>query len=253
MDAAECRFGLLASRILAQLILVAVSASSPSTVPGANGSTSSGNADQLHLLSSITDPRGQVVMSNQFDAYGRLTASADAQGASTSYLTVGQSWQRMNPMSTTDARGNTTGYNYDAPTQPGATPSSIGEPLGRTTSLGIDGNGNLRNLTIAGELTVYGYDSFGRKASEANALGQSTTYTYDATGNETSRTVTKVVNGQAQTFTTTRKYDNDNRLVEEVDALGAKTTSTYNAAGKLATQPMRWAARPHTPTTPTRA
>ncbi|HEY8356717.1 MAG TPA: hypothetical protein VIL30_04570, partial [Ramlibacter sp.] len=293
------------------------------TVPGATTGSTSGNADLTHLLASITDPRGQVVMSNQFDAFGRLTGSADAMGqaskqefdpanfeqavtdrrgnrtvytfdadgnitrsvnalgqtttftfdangnetsvtnalgetttrsfdavtgkqlternhlghtTSTAYRGVGTPWQRQNPLSTTDARNNTTSYGYEDETQPGATPKAISEPLGRTTGIAIDVKGNLRELNIAGEKTTYDYDGQGRKIREANGLGQVTTYTYDTAGNELTRTVSKSVNAQTVTFTTSRKYDSENRLVEETDALGGKRTTTYDAAGKVATQ-----------------
>jgi len=293
------------------------------TVSGANTGATSGNADMTHLLASITDPRGQVVMSNQFDEYGRLTGTADALGnaarqefdaanfkqvvtdrrgnrsvytfdaegnitqsvnalgqtttftfdangnetsvtnalgektersfdpltgkqlseknalghtTSTAYSPVGAVWQRVNPLSTTDAKGNSTQYGYEDAQQPGATPISINEPLGRGTGLTLDTKGQLRILDIAGEMTVYQYDTLGRKISEKNSLGQGSGYSYDSNGNETARSVAKSVNGQTITFTTTRKYDAENRLVEEVDDLGGKRTTTYNAIGKMATQ-----------------
>jgi RHS repeat-associated protein len=293
------------------------------TVTGANTGATSGNVDMKHLLASITDPRGQVVMSNQFDVYGRLTGTADALGqaaqqefdlgsnkqtvtdrrgnrsvytfdadgnitqsvnplgqttiftfdangnetsvtnalnqktertfdsqtgkqlsekdplghtTSTVYSTVGAIWQRVNPFSTTDARGNVTAYAYDDSQQPGATPKQINEPLGRSTGIFLDSKGNMQALSIAGEVLTYQYDSQGRRNKETNALGQSTTYTFDANGNEARRTVAKSVNGSTVTFTTSRKYDPENRLTEETDALGGKRTTTYNAAGKVATQ-----------------
>ncbi|WP_158289964.1 RHS repeat-associated core domain-containing protein [Ramlibacter sp. WS9] len=292
------------------------------TVAGANTGATSGNADMKHLLASITDPRGQVVMSNQFDEYGRLTGTADAlgqaskqefdaanfkqtvtdrRGNKTVYTfdgdgnitqsvnalgqtttftfdangnetrvtnalgektertfdpvtgtqtseknhlghttrtgySMGKTWQRLNPVSTTDARGNTTSISYVDPQQPGATPIQIGEPLGRITGIGQDVKGNPVSLNVAGVLTSFSYDGQGRKTQETNGLGQKTTYAYDTNGNETSRTVFKSVNGATVTFTTTKKYDSEKRVIEETDALGGKRTTTYDAAGKVATQ-----------------
>lgn len=294
------------------------------SVTGTNTGATSGNVDLKHLLASITDPRGQVVMSNQFDEYGRLTGTANALGqaaqqefelennrqtvtdrrgnktvytfdadgnitqtvnalgqttsftfdangnetsvtnaagetitrtfdavtgkqlteknhlghtTATAYPTTGKTWQRLNPLSSTDAKGNATAYTYVDVTQPGATPGGITEPLGRATQITQNHvTGNLMRLDIAGERTDYAYDGQGRKTQETNALGHKTSYAYDASGNETSRTVTKSVNGVTVTFTTTRKYDAENRLIEETDALGGKRAMTYNAAGKIATQ-----------------
>jgi RHS repeat-associated protein len=298
------------------------------TVAGSNGAASSGNSDQQHLLASITDPAGNIVMGNQFDTLGRLVGTADALGqaatqsfdmvsktqtvtdrrgnksvytfdddgnitqsvnalgqtttftfdangnetsvtnalghktertfdlgsgkqlseknplghtTSTTY-SPGAAWQRVNPITSVDARGNATTYEYlEGQTQsPGAVPFHIHESAGngtRTTQIELsNANGNLHELNIAGEVTRYGYDAQGRRTSETNGLGHVITYGYDAVGNETSRTVTKSVNGQTVTFTTTRKYDAENRVVEETDPLGAKRSMTYNAAGKVASE-----------------
>ena len=39
-----------------------------------------GSVIEPHLLASITDADGRVIASQEFDAYGRLIASRDAQG-----------------------------------------------------------------------------------------------------------------------------------------------------------------------------
>lgn len=303
------------------------SATGASNIGAGGAAGTSGNQAQAHLLSSITDPTGQVVMRNQFDEYGRLTSVADASGQAsqqqfdlannqqittdrrgnrttytfdadgnitqlinalgqtsiftfdangnelsatnalgqttlrtfdavtgkqlseasplghtvqTSYPAAGQAWQRQNPTSTTDARGNTTAYAYTDSNQAGAVPYQITEPLGRTTGIGQDIQGKLRSLDIAGEVTRYGYDSQGRRISESNSLGRTVLYSFDANGNELSKSVIKTVNGQAAgqtvTLTTSRKYDSENRLIEETDPLGGKRQMSYNAAGKLTSQ-----------------
>ncbi|MBI5278680.1 MAG: hypothetical protein HY854_19775 [Burkholderiales bacterium] len=295
------------------------------TVAGTHGAAASGNADQQHLLASITDPRGQQVMANQFDSLGRLTATTDALGQAatqqfdvanntqtvtdrrgnrtvhtfdadgnitrsvnalgqatsytydangnetsvtnalghktertfdaatgkqlnetnplghttqTAYPAAGFDWQRTNPVSSTDARGNTTTFAYlqGQELQPGAIPRYIDEPLGRRTGVNIDLKGQLINLELPGEALSYGNDSQGRRTSEKNALGEEVTYGFDANGNETSRTVRRTVNGVVVQETTSRQFDSENRLVSETDARGGKRTLTYNAAGKLQTQ-----------------
>ena len=42
--------------------------------------TTSGTQNNAHLLAKITDPDGKTVVQQQFDEYGRLSASADALG-----------------------------------------------------------------------------------------------------------------------------------------------------------------------------
>lgn len=189
---------------------------------------------------STTNALGQTI-TRTFDANGKQTSETNPLGHTTriTYGNSGFPWQRLNPSSITDARGNTTAYGYRSgeDQQPGATPSTIAEPLGRSTTINIDKtSGNLLGLAIAGEVNTYGYDALGRRTVETNALGHTIRYTFDANGNQTSRTVTKTTGGVQQSLTTTNTFDAENRMVAETDPLGATRTMVYNSAGKLASQ-----------------
>ena len=285
--------------------------------------TSSGTQNSNHLLSRITDPDGKTVVQQQFDEYGRLSASADALGqqatqsfdelagtlkltnrrghattytfdaagnvtrivdakggvtdltydangneltrknplghtvaktfdattgtqtsetnplgqtTSTTYSASAFAHQRLNPKTSTDAKGNVTSYGYADDKQPGAVPTSIAEPLGRSTSIGIDTKGNLKTLNVAGIASTYDHDTLGRRIKETDGTGAVTTYTFDANGNELTRTVTRTVNGVARTETTASVHDAENRLIQQTDPTGAVTRTTYNSAGKPTTQ-----------------
>lgn len=114
--------------------------------------------------------------------------------------------QRLNPTSHTDARGNVTSYDYGGQEQqPGAIPTRIAEPLARTSAIAVDARGNLSRLDVAGQATSYEYDGQGRRTRETDGLGNVSTYGYDANGNETTRTVTRTINGTTRTETTWRK------------------------------------------------
>lgn len=63
-----------------------------------------------------------------------------------------------------------------------------------------------------------------------------TTYTFDANGNELTRSLTRTVNGTPRTETTSSVYDAENRLIQQTDPTGAITRTTYNSAGKPITQ-----------------
>ncbi|HEY8355954.1 MAG TPA: hypothetical protein VIL30_00730 [Ramlibacter sp.] len=113
------------------------------TVPGATTGSTSGNADLAHLLASITDPRGQVVMSNQFDAFGRLTGSADAMGQASKQEFDPANFQQA----VTDRRGNRTVYTFDAE---GNITRSV-NALGQTTTFTFDANGNETSVRSGSE------------------------------------------------------------------------------------------------------
>jgi RHS repeat-associated protein len=295
------------------------------TATRAPGSGDSGSVNSAHLLSSITDPRGVVVMRAQFDDFGRLASTADSNSAtatqtfdevnnlqrtvdrrgnattytfdaagnvarivdarggvteltydangneltrqdplgntvtktyngvtgkvltevdalgrttSTAYVAGGRDFERQNPASVTDPLGRVTTYGYRSgeATVPGAEPSTITQPLGRITTIGQDAKGNVSSLAIGGIATTYVYDAQGRRTRETDGLGNIVNYTFDANGNELTRSTTRTVAGVPRVETTTRVYDNQNRVVQETDPTGAVRRTTYNAAGQIGTK-----------------
>ncbi|WP_305847099.1 RHS repeat-associated core domain-containing protein [Rhodoferax sp. AJA081-3] len=135
---------------------------------------------QPHLLQSITDPRGVVVMANQFDEYGRLTASADALGQATT-----QEFEPSNNTQTvTDRRGNKTVYTFDAD----GNITQVVNPLGQTSTYTFDANGNETRTTNAlGQTTNRTFDTNGKQTSETNPLGHMTRTTYGSVGTQWQR------------------------------------------------------------------
>ena len=154
-----------------------------------------------HLLVSITDPRGQVVLANQFDAQGRLTASADALGqASTLQFDTPNNKQTL-----IDRKGNTTVYTFDAD----GNITQVVNALGQISKSTFDANGNeLTSTNALGQTTTRTFDDNGHVTSETNALGQTTSTTYSGVGALWQR-----VNPLADT-----------------DAMGNRTSYDYNGA-----------------------
>lgn len=185
------------------------------------------------------DPLGNTVTKTYNGVTGKVLTETDPLGrtTTTAYVTGGRDFERQNPASVTDPLGRVTSYGYrsgDA-TVPGAVPATITEPLGRVTTIGQDAKGNLSSLNVGGITTTYAYDAQGRRTRETDGVGNVVNYTFDANGNELTRSTTRTVAGVPRVETTTRVYDNQNRVTQETDPTGAVRRMTYNAAGQLAT------------------
>jgi RHS repeat-associated protein len=237
------------------------------TRPPAAGT--SGSVDSAHLLSSITDPRGVVVMRQQFDEFGRLVGSADGTGASGS-----QSFdETSNQQRVVDPRGNATTYTFDA----AGNITRIVDARGGVTDLTYDANGNeLTRRDPLGNVTTKTYNAVtGLVLTETDPLGRTTTTAYPASGRDferqnpvsvtdplgrvtsygyagdtlpgaTPRTITEPL-GRTTTIgldakgnvgslnmagiATSYLYDAQGRRTRETDALGNRIDYTYDANG----------------------
>src|SRR6266545_8988 len=215
----------------------------------------------------VRDRRGNMT-TYTYDASGNVTEKIDALGNRTTYtydalgneLTVTDALEKIttrtfNPvtgkqLTESDPLGNTIIYNYDQQVKTllksvtdargnattfgyvGKGPNLIEEPLGRTSNIGYNAAGNPTSVSVGGLGASYGYDAKGNRTSETHALGNQTTYTFDANGNETGRSWKRTVGGVQQTVTASSKLDENGRVIEETDPLGAKRFTTYNAAGR---------------------
>ncbi len=143
--------------------------------------TAAGSVNNRHLLTRITDPRGQVVLQSQFDEYGRLTAAADAQGQSAQ-----QSFDEANSqMRVVDRRGNPSTYTFDAQ----GNVTRIQDALNGNTELSYDANGNeLTRTDPLGHTHTKTYDPLtGTALTETDPLGRTTTTAYPTVGREYQR------------------------------------------------------------------
>jgi YD repeat-containing protein len=173
----------------------------------------------LPLLSSVTDPRGNLVYSNQYDSSGRVIQQTYADGGYTS-VSYSSLVNYNRTTTVTDPRGGVSQYNV---TWGGTTYSSqrdgyllnqATDPLGRTTT--------------------WHYNSANFNTQIVDYRGRATNLTWDsARGNLLSRSWTTPLNNTA---TESFSYDaGTSALVSSTDALGRVATNTVNAYGDVLT------------------
>ncbi|MDP3817115.1 RHS repeat domain-containing protein [Pseudomonas sp.] len=101
---------------------------------------------------------------------------------------------------------------------------------GWNSQYGYDANSNITTLnsSLLGNLN-YSYDALDRLTAEQKA-DQQQSYSYDAVGNRTGKTVTPIVNGEAQAGTTTTyQYASTSNRLSQIDAQAVSS----DAAGNL--------------------
>ena len=127
------------------------------------------------------------------------------------------------PLTATNASGETTTYTYNAAGQL----TSKTDPLGQTTTYTYNSAGYLMSITNPDGQTEasFTYDGDGRVASYTNAAGTTVDYTYDALNRITSITYP---DGTSRTYT----YQNLN-IVAVKNRLGQTTQYGYDADGHL--------------------
>ncbi len=158
---------------------------------------------------------------------------------------------RGHVLTSTDAMGNTTTYNYDdtglltsttdAAGSSGSSYNTNGtvatttDADGHVTTYTYDAGGNGELLQInppGGGGTSMTYDANHRVSTTTDAAGRTTTYQYDALGNVTE---TSSVGNDQLTHISTTTYDAQNRVIHTVDPQGHVTDTIYGPNGKVAT------------------
>ncbi|MFF2901985.1 DUF6531 domain-containing protein [Streptomyces sp. NPDC057966] len=170
--------------------------------------------DKAGRIASKTDPRGNVT-------------GADPATYTTSYVYDGRGLLS----SATDPLGRTTTYTYNGAEQL----TSAENPAGDTTTYTYDDAGRLTRTTdAAGKFVSRTYDDAGRLASETDAVGNKTTYTYDKVG----RLLTSVsprgnaTGADPAAYTTSYAYDAAGNNTKVTGPTGAFSTTTYDAINR---------------------
>ena len=201
----------------------------------ANKLTTVNTYDASHNLTSVTDPLGHT-SSYTYDSNGNKTSSTYPSTGSghntTSYTAYNQ---YSEPVSATDELGNVRTFNYDA----NYMPQSVTDSAGTLASFSFNPNSTLAAGAIGSDIAAnpamasqFTYDADGNMIARTDALGRTTTYTYDSLGHKLSMTTPTPASltGTAAS-TTAYSYDALGNLVQTAAPLGRITGSAYDANG----------------------
>ena len=184
----------------------------------ANGKSTAFTYDGNHHVLTVVDPLGNIVVTNTYDASGRVVLSQkDAKQGQTTYV-----YDEVNCKTTvTQPLGRVTVDYYDNYRRL----VRQDDANSHSTLYAYDDAGNRISVTDKnGYTTAYSYDAFGNVTGKTNQLGASTSITYDPSNNPLSR-MDELGN------TTTFAYDANGNLNKTTDALGGIVTATYNSRG----------------------
>lgn len=147
----------------------------------------------------ITDPLGRVTTyaydSNGLDlltVYQRNPAGAsiDPEGQNADKLAAYTYNAQHEPLTATDTSGKTTIYTY----YPNGQVNTVTNAKGEISTYAYDPNGYLQSITgpVAGAITSFGYDGFGRLRTTTDSQGYAVTTDYDAIGGAPAKTMDRI-------------------------------------------------------------
>ncbi|MEA4855005.1 RHS repeat-associated core domain-containing protein [Solidesulfovibrio sp.] len=212
------------------------------------------NTSWRNALTGITDENGNRYATYGYDAQGRATSTQHAGGADSATLV----YNADGTSTVTNALGKAYTYAFTT-TNKMVLPANIsnqGCTCG-SSAFTYDANGFMASRTdFNSNLRTYSWNSRGLELSRTEASGtvqartistvwdatyhlpssvtepnRTTAYTYDAKGNQLTKTET--ANGVSRTWT--RTYNANGQVLTVNDPKGHATTYTYNATGGVAT------------------
>ena len=166
--------------------------------------------DALGHVVSVTDPLG-AIMRHEYDAVGRETARVDAAGGRwvTEYDAVGNAVANGRP----DGRAH-----HDGVRRLGPAGRRAPIPLGAATARAFDAVGSVVGETDAlGQTTTYGYDARDRMTSATTPAGR------DHRRSDTTRTATRHRRRTPWVTWLTVEFDALNRAVAQVAPDGGRS------------------------------
>jgi RHS repeat-associated protein len=117
-------------------------------------------------------------------------ASVDPDGQAADKLAAYTYNTQHEPLTATDASGKSTIYDY----YPNGQIHTITNARNDVTTYAYDASGHLQTITgpVAGAITAFGYDSFGRLHTTIDSAGYKLTIDYDAVGGDPTKTMDRI-------------------------------------------------------------
>ncbi|PKM82769.1 MAG: hypothetical protein CVU89_04515 [Firmicutes bacterium HGW-Firmicutes-14] len=217
-----------------------------------------GNTYQNLLVTKVTDPMGNMVVSNEYDDQGRVIRQTDAGGYSVSmdygngsttytdgngneFVYEFDSEYRVTSISGPDTGDGAVYENLPVPADDGKftdarasgevsgliTTASIGEESEQSELSSKNEPNNVVTTSLATRiLAEYHYDERGNRDRVTDAMGNVTLYGYDNRNN-----LTSIINAEGKQ--TTYDYDDNNNVTGIADAAGNETQLEYDGSGNL--------------------
>ena len=162
-------------------------------------------------ITSVKDPNGNVMVTNQYDANGRVSKQTLADTSTFLFAYTADANNKVTQADVTDRRGNVRRVAIN----PQGMITSTTYPLGKPEQ----------------QVSSYVYGPTGLLTQKTDPLGRKTAYEHDTRGNTTK--VTRLAT-TAEAYSTTITYDPlFNQPLTVKNPLGHQTTFTYNAKGQL--------------------
>ncbi|WP_327396989.1 DUF6531 domain-containing protein [Streptomyces phaeochromogenes] len=205
------------------------------TVTTPRGKVTTYGYDTAGNRTSVTTPLGEKTTFT-YDKAGRILSKTDPRGNATgadpaAYTTSYTYDGRGLLTSATDPLGRTTTYTYNGAEQL----TSAQNPADDTTSYAYDDAGHLiRTTDPTGKSVTRTYEASGRLASETDAVGNKTTYAYDKVGRLLTSVAPRgnVTGADPAAYTTSYTYDAAGNNTKVTGPTGATVTTTYDAINR---------------------
>jgi RHS repeat-associated protein len=190
--------------------------------------------DTSHRMLTVRDKRNNVMVTNVYDANGRVQTQTYADSTTNSFAYTLNGSGQVTQTDITDERGFVKRMAFNANGYPVTVTRAVGQTEQQVVQRTVDSTTNLMTskTDALGRVTAYQYDSLGNMTQMTLLHGTgnavSWTYTYDPVHNRIA-SVTDPLN-----HTTTFQYDALGNLTTVTNPLNHATGMTYTSSGQLA-------------------
>ncbi|HKV12861.1 MAG TPA: RHS repeat-associated core domain-containing protein [Thermoanaerobaculia bacterium] len=191
--------------------------------------------DTSHRMTTVKKPNGVVMLTNVYDANGRVTRQTLADGSFYQFAYTLDGTGRVTQTDITDPRGNVRRLIFNTRGYVISETLAFGRPEQQTTTYERDAATNLKTSATdaLGRRTTFSYDSRGNMTSVTRLAGTSNAvtvaFTYDLVYNQLTSITDPLQN------VLELRYDSLGRLTELEDPLGNIARFSYTATGQMAT------------------